>query len=109
MEPTTMKISKIAAATCLTLSVAFAGSALAQSTAGTLLGDGKPGDIVAVSNSSFGFSKEVAVRDNGKFRLPGLSPGVYTVVVRHADGSQDAEVQIRVLAGAASRVGANSP
>ena len=104
-----MKISKIAAATCLTLSVAFAGAAMAQSTAGTLLGDGKPGDVVVVSNAKFGFSKEVSVKDNGKYRLPGLSPGVYTVVVRHADGSQDPEVFMRVNAGAASRVGSASP
>ena len=104
-----MKISKIAAATCLTLSVAFAGSALAQSTAGTLLGEGKPGDVVAVSNAKFGFAKEVTVKDNGKYRLPGLAPGVYTIVVRHADGSQEAEVLMKVNAGSASRVGSASP
>ena len=103
-----MKITKIAAAS-LALSVAFAGSALAQSTAGTLLGDGKPGDVVVVSNAKFGFNKEVTVKDNGKYRLPGLAPGLYTIVVRHADGSQDAEIKMRVIAGAASRVGSASP
>ena len=104
-----MKISKFVAATCLTLSVAFAGSAMAQSTAGTLLGDGKPGDVVVVSNASYGFQREVTIKDSGKYRLPGLAPGVYTVVVRHADGSQDPKVEMRVIGGAASRVGSASP
>ena len=104
-----MKISKFVAATCLTLSVAFAGSAMAQSTAGTLLGDGKPGDVVVVSNAGYGFQREVTVKENGKYRLPGLAPGVYTVEVRHADGTKDEAVKMRVIAGAASRVGSASP
>ena len=104
-----MKFNKIAT-TFLSLGLALgAGSAMAQSTAGTLLGEGKPGDVVVVTNPEFGFSREVTVKDNGKYRLPGLSPGLYSIVVRHTDGSMDAEVRMRVIGGAASRVGSASP
>ena len=64
-----MKSSKTAMV-LLSLSLAFgAGSALAQATSGNIMGDAKTGDVVVVSNKDTGWSREVTVKDNGKFSV----------------------------------------
>jgi len=61
-----MKTTK-AATIFLSLSLAFgAGAALAQSTAGNVIGDAKPGDVAIITNPDTGFSREVKVKENGK-------------------------------------------
>jgi hypothetical protein len=80
-----------AASVFLSLSLAFgAGAALAQSTSGNVIGDAKPGDTAIITNPDTGFSREVKVKDNGKFSARNVQAGTYTVVIRHEDGTSEA-------------------
>ena len=57
-----------------------------------------------VSNEQTSFSKEVKVKENGKFRVGNLTPGEYVVAIRHEDGSLEPSKRIRINAGASARV-----
>jgi hypothetical protein len=97
--------SKAIAAISLAVGLAFgAGTAMAQATSGSLVGDAKPGDVVLVGNQQTSFSKEVKVKENGKFRVGNLTPGEYVVAIRHEDGSMEPSQRVRVNAGASVRV-----
>jgi hypothetical protein len=99
-----MKSSKIAMV-LLSLSVAFgAGSAMAQATSGNIMGDAKPGDVVVVSNKDTGWTREVTVKDNGKYSVRSVPTGTYNVEIRHADGSSEPMKQIKLHVGATARV-----
>jgi hypothetical protein len=99
-----MKTTK-AATIFLSLSLAFgAGAALAQATSGNIIGEAKPGDVVVVSNPSTGFSREVTVKENGKYSVRNVFAGTYIVEVRHADGSSDPVKQVKLNAGGSVRV-----
>jgi hypothetical protein len=96
--------NKTIAALSLAVGLAFgSGAAMAQATAGAIVGNGKPGETVVISNEKTGFSKEVTVKENGKFRLANLFPGEYVVVVKHEDGSAGLGKRLRVNAGSSSR------
>ena len=96
--------NRIIAAITLGLGFTFAGAAMAQATSGSIVGNAKPGDVVLVSNEETSFTKEVKVKESGKYRIGNLTPGTFIVVVRHEDGSLDPAKQIRVNAGASARV-----
>jgi len=99
-----MKTTK-AATIFLSLSLAFgAGAALAQSTAGNVIGDAKPGDVAIITNPDTGFSREVKVKENGKYAARNVQAGTYNVVIRHEDGSVEPAKQVKLNAGATSRV-----
>jgi hypothetical protein len=99
-----MKNSK-AATILLSLSLTLgAGSAMAQAMAGNIMGDAKPGDVAIVTNPGTGFSREVKVKDNGKYSVRNLQVGTYTVVIRHEDGSVEAPKQVKLNVGASARV-----
>jgi hypothetical protein len=94
-----------AATILLSISLAFgAGAALAQSTSGNVIGEAKPGDVVVVTNPDTGFSREVKVKDNGKYSVRNVQAGTYNVVIRHEDGTSSAVKQVKLNAGATSRV-----
>ena len=94
-----------AATIFLSLSLAFgAGAALAQSTSGNVIGEAKAGDVAIVTNPDTGFSREVKVKDNGKYSVRNVQAGTYSVVIRHEDGTSEAPKQVKLNAGATSRV-----
>ena len=99
-----MKSSKFAMV-LLSLSMAFgAGASMAQSTAGNVIGDAKAGDVAIITNPDTGFSREVKVKDNGKYAVRNVQAGTYNVVIRHEDGTSEPAKQVKLNAGATSRV-----
>ena len=81
-----------------------AGLALAQSPVGALAGRGTSGDIVVVTYAKTGASREVTIPRSGRYQLRNLPIGEYTVVVRHADGREEAPTVVAVHIGTTSRV-----
>jgi len=72
-----------AASIFLSLSLAFgAGAALAQSTSGNVIGDAKPGDTAVITNPDTGFSREVKVKDNGKFSVVNVTARNIILLIR---------------------------
>jgi hypothetical protein len=86
------------------LALGLSGAAVAQSPSAAISGQGKPGDVAVISNADTGFSREVPVKDNGKFQLRNLPTGNYIVVIRHADGSTEAPKTAVLRVGSTARV-----
>ena len=88
-----------------TLALALgAGLALAQSPVGALAGRGTPGDVAVVTNPKTGLSREVTIPKSGRYQLRNLPIGEYVVVIRHADGREDAPRPVAVHIGITARV-----
>jgi hypothetical protein len=81
-----------------------AGLALAQSPVGALAGRGTPGDVAVVTNPKTGLSREVTIPKSGRYQLRNLPIGEYVVVIRRADGRQDAHKAVAVHIGITVRV-----
>lgn len=81
-----------------------AGLALAQSPVGAIAGRGTPGDVAVVSNPKTGMSREVTIPSSGRYQLRNLPIGDYVVVIRHADGRQEAPKAVSVHIGITVRV-----
>ena len=88
----------------LLLAIGFAGAAAAQSPSAALQGSGTPGDVAVVQNVDTGFTREVKVKENGRYQLRNLPTGTYIVTVRHADGGSDEPKQVRLQVGSTARV-----
>ena len=89
------KKSALAAA----LLVCFAGSVQAQSTTGSLYGSAPAGGTVQVVSET-GFVREVSVDGNGRYVIPNLPVGQYTVNVKQGDSiTGTRKVLLRVGAG----------
>jgi len=86
------------------LTTGIAGFAAAQSPTAALQGQGKPGDVAVIQNAGTGVTREVKVKDNGRFALRNLPTGTYTVVIRHADGSMEPAQTVTLQVGATARV-----
>ena len=86
------------------VATSFAGFAAAQSATAALQGEGKPGDVAIIQNTGTGVSREIKVKDNGRYALRNLPTGTYSVVVRHADGSMDAARIVTLQVGSTARV-----
>ena len=80
------------------------GSAVAQQASGNLIGDGKTGDTVVVENPQIGFLREITLDKDGRYTLRRMPIGIYTVTVRHADGTSDDGKAIRIQTGTTARV-----
>ncbi|RZI92484.1 MAG: carboxypeptidase regulatory-like domain-containing protein, partial [Rubrivivax sp.] len=78
--------------------------AQAQSTAGSIVGKGQPGDVVMIASDNTGFSREVKVDADGKFKIRQVPIGTYRVVRKHADGSMDNALTVAVRPDGAARV-----
>jgi len=86
--------------------VAFglAGFAAAQQSSGNIAGEAKPGDTVVIQNVDTGFTREVKVKDNGRYALRGVPTGTFHVTVKHADGTAEQTVAVSIHAGTTARV-----
>jgi len=82
----------------------LAFSAHAQQASGNLMGNGTPGDKVAVSGEGTGYHREVAIAENGKWMIRQVPIGAYVVTIKHADGSEESPKGIAVRAGSTARV-----
>ena len=89
--------------TALALALA-AGIALAQSPVGALAGKGTPGDVAVVTDAKTGFTRKTTIPKSGRYQLRNLPIGGYDVVIRHADGRQDAPRRVAVHIGITVRV-----
>jgi hypothetical protein len=79
-------------------------ASLAQSPVGALAGNAVEGDIAVIRNPVNGFSREVKVGKSGRYQARNLPVARYEVVIRHADGSQDAARVVDVHIGITTRV-----
>ena len=86
------------------LCLGMSGFAAAQSSTSAVQGNAQPGDVAVVQNAQTGFTREVKVKDSGKFMLRNLPTGTYTVTIRHADGTVDAPRQVTLQVGSTARV-----
>ena len=86
------------------LAIGFTGFAAAQSAVSAVQGSGKPGDVAVIQNAATGFTREVKVKDNGKFMQRNLQTGTYTVTIRHADGSVEPTKTVTLQVGSTARV-----
>lgn len=88
-------------ALALVLGAALAqGAAYAQSTAGDIAGTAPAvaGQTVQITSSASGVSRQVPVDANGRFRIPALPTGTYTVTLTGADGTASSQT-VTVIAG----------
>lgn len=79
-------------------------SSMAQSPVGALAGKAGEGDVAVITNPVTGFSREVKVGKNGRYQARNLPVARYEVVIRHADGSQEAPRRVDVHIGITTRV-----
>jgi hypothetical protein len=84
--------------------IGFAGLASAQSATSAIQGAGKAGDVAIIQNAGTGVTREVKVKDNGKFALRNLPTGTYNVTIRHADGSSEPTRTVTLQVGSTARV-----
>lgn len=84
--------------------MALATSAVAQSSSGNLVGEGKAGDTVIVQGPDNGFHREMELKEDGKYQIRRIPLGDYTVVVKRADGSFSTPQTVSVRVGSTARV-----
>ncbi|MCL1634138.1 carboxypeptidase-like regulatory domain-containing protein [Luteimonas sp. SX5] len=84
--------------------LAFSAAAMAQSSSGNLIGEGKAGDTVIISGPDNGFHREMELKEDGKYQMRRIPLGDYTVVIKHADGSFSAPKTVSVRVGSTARV-----
>jgi hypothetical protein len=99
-----MKLRTTLLTTAFLLATGFAGFAAAQSATAALQGQGTPGDVAVVQNTGTGVTRELKIKDNGRFALRNLPTGTYSVVIRHADGSMDPAKIVTLQVGSTARV-----
>lgn len=99
-----MKNRNILLSAAFALTIGFAGFAAAQSSTSAVQGSGKPGDVAVIQNTATGFTREVKIKDNGKFMQRNLQTGTYTVTIRHADGSVEPTQTVTLQVGSTARV-----
>jgi hypothetical protein len=99
-----MKLRTPLLSAAFALTVGFAGFAAAQSAVSAVQGSGKPGDVAVIQNAATGFTREVKIKDNGKFMQRNLQTGTYTVTIRHADGSMEPAQTVTLQVGSTARV-----
>ena len=91
-------------AASLVLALGLVGTASAQSPTSGLSGEAKAGDVAVIRNADTGFTREITVKDNGRYQLRNLPTGTYTVTIRHADGSIEAPRTVTLRVGSTARV-----
>lgn len=88
----------------LSLGLAFAGIAAAQSPTAGLMGDAKAGDVAVVENVDTGFRREVKVDESGRYKLRNLPTGTFRVTVKHPDGTSDVPKIVTLRVGTTARI-----
>lgn len=86
------------------LSMGLATAAVAQSSSGNLIGEGKAGDTVIVQGPDNGFHREMELKEDGKYQIRRIPLGDYTIVVKRADGSFSTPQTVTVRVGSTARV-----
>ena len=86
------------------LAFGLAGAANAGTQSSAIIGKAQPGDVAVITNLDTGFSREIEVKDNGKYAWRNLPTGNYSVVIRHADGSVDAPKVTELRMGATAKM-----
>lgn len=86
------------------LCMGLATVAVAQSSSGNLIGEGKAGDTVIVQGPDNGFHREMELKEDGKYQIRRIPLGDYTVVVKRADGSFSTPQTVTVRVGSTARV-----
>ena len=99
-----MKNAIVKLSSAAVLALCLAGTVSAQSPAANLMGEAKPGDVAIVENVDSGFTREVKVKDNGRYQLRGLPTGTFKVTIRHADGTMDEPKVVTLHVGTTARV-----
>ncbi len=99
----TSNFRKPVGALVLALAMIAAQGAMAQVSTGGIAGHGATGDTVTLRNVDTNFQRELKVDDKGRFRMGRLPIGLYEVVIRHADGSEE-RIVARVSLGSVTRV-----
>lgn len=89
----------------LAAATAFAAfGANAQQATGNMMGEAKAGDTISIHNPDIGVKREMTVEKDGKWQMRRIPLGVYTVDVKHADGTAEKTKQIAVQVGATARI-----
>ena len=88
----------------IALALGLAATANAQSPSANIMGEAKAGDVAVIENVDTGFTREVKVKDNGRYQLRGLPTGTFRVTIRHPDGSSDQPKTLALRIGTTSRV-----
>lgn len=88
----------------LTVGLALAGIAAAQSPTAGLMGEANVGDVALVENVDTGFRREVKVDKSGRYKLRNLPTGTFRVTVKHPDGSSDVPRLVTLRVGSTARV-----
>ena len=94
----------IVCAAAIALAVAWSGPAAAQSSSGAIVGRAAPGTVVVLHNEGSGMHREVTVKKNGRYELRNLPTGVYSLVLRGADGRDGEPFLVTVRVGTATRI-----
>lgn len=91
------------------LGLCLASTAQAQSTAGVVFGQTRPGDTVVVENPNTGFRREITADASGAYRVPALPAGAYTVTATRSDGTTETRtVAVNAGTGTAVNFGAQA-
>lgn len=86
------------------LAFAIAGLSAAQSSSAAIQGQAAPGDVAIIQNVDTGFTKEVKVDKEGRFKLRNLPTGTFSVSIKHADGSLGESRTVTLRVGTTARV-----
>ena len=92
-------------ASALVLAFAGAGSASAQTTAGSVAGKAASGSTIVIENKSIGLSRQVTVGNEGSYAVSQLPPGDYVVRIKYPDGTTEDRKLAVVRAGSARAAG----
>lgn len=89
----------------LALGLCFAGGVQAQSNAaGTVFGTAAPGSTVTIRNNDTGLTREIRIDNTGRYRVPQLPIGNYSVTLSRDGQTLAARESVQVLLGAGSEV-----
>lgn len=89
----------------IALGLCFAGGAQAQSNvAGTIFGSAEPGSVVTIRNNDTGMMREIRIDSSGRYRVPQLPIGNYSVTLQKDGRSVAARENVQVTVGAGSEV-----
>jgi outer membrane receptor protein involved in Fe transport len=100
---TAQLLRRSALAFALASSLGGAGTVMAQSTTGSIFGEAAPGSTIQVSGST-GVNREVAVGQDGRYRIGNLPLGSYTVNVVQNGSVVDSRKNVGLTVGAGSEV-----
>ena len=97
-----------ALALALTVGLGGAGTALAQSTSGTIFGQATAGQTVTATSNS-GVTRTVTVGQDGRYTISSLPVGTYNVSVMSGGATVSTRENVAIRVGAGTEVSFNAP